>query len=144
MSPHGTAGPLDQSSPNSGNKCQLARPLKPPNFIALRQKVFRISAFKNFLPRRRGKLDQSSPKLPKTCHGPNAHHCAKFHRTLSNDVRETCYKLFIHLCILAPRGPLGQSSPILKLTYSMARLINVPNFIPCRQPAYEISAAKLC
>jgi len=43
MSPHGVAGPLDQSSRNSENKFRLARPPKIQNFVALRQKVCEIS-----------------------------------------------------------------------------------------------------
>jgi len=39
MPTHGIGGPLVQSSPNSENKCQLARPLTLPNLVALWQKV---------------------------------------------------------------------------------------------------------
>jgi len=42
-SPHGITGPPDQSSRNSGNKCQAARPLTPPNFIPLGQSVYEKS-----------------------------------------------------------------------------------------------------
>jgi len=33
-------GTLDQSSPNSGNVCPLARPLTMSNFISFRQTVY--------------------------------------------------------------------------------------------------------
>jgi len=47
MLPHGIAGIPDQSSPNSANKCQLARPLTLPNFIVLGQTVYekRVTTF---------------------------------------------------------------------------------------------------
>jgi len=39
----GIAGPPDQSSPSSGNKCRMARPLTMPNFIALGQTIYEKS-----------------------------------------------------------------------------------------------------
>jgi len=48
MSPHGIAGTQDRSSPNSGNKCRLARPQTLPNFIALGQTMYEKSVT-NFL-----------------------------------------------------------------------------------------------
>ena len=69
MSPHGIAGLQDQSSPNSGNKCRLARPLTPPNFVALRQEVCEIPADRKFLLP--GNVDQRlEPKSLKTCYAP--------------------------------------------------------------------------
>ena len=51
---HGTPPPPDQSSPNFGNRCRLARPLNVPYFIALQQKVCQMSSFKNLDPHREG------------------------------------------------------------------------------------------
>ena len=42
-STHGITGPPDQNSRNSGNKCQLARPMTMPNFIALGQMMYEKS-----------------------------------------------------------------------------------------------------
>ena len=42
------------SSPNSGNKCLLARPLMLPNFVTLQQEVCEISAAENFCSRKSG------------------------------------------------------------------------------------------
>jgi len=47
MSPHGNAGPQNQSSPNSGNKFPLASPLTVQNFVTIRQEVSEISAIEN-------------------------------------------------------------------------------------------------
>jgi len=49
MSPRGIAGPSDKSSPDSVNKCRLARAATLPNFVALRQEVCEISAVENFV-----------------------------------------------------------------------------------------------
>jgi len=69
MSPHDIAGPMDQSSPNLGNKCQLARSLMLPNFIALQQKIHvrDIRCRKSVLPE---KVAQSSPKSLRTWYTP--------------------------------------------------------------------------
>ena len=45
---HGILGPPDKSSPNSGNKCQMARPLKLPNFLVLQQKGAKYPVSKIF------------------------------------------------------------------------------------------------
>jgi len=47
---------------------------------------------------------------------------------------------------MAPQGDLlGQSVPVSAVMYSKARTINVPNFVPFRQPVNKIlSAAELC
>jgi len=50
MSPHDMAGPLDPSSPNLGDKCRLARPIKLPNIVALPQEVYEIPLRKFVLP----------------------------------------------------------------------------------------------
>jgi len=44
ISPHGNARPRNQSSPKSGKKCPLARPLTVQNFVAIWQEVSKISA----------------------------------------------------------------------------------------------------
>jgi len=46
MSTHGIAGPPNQSSRNSGNKCQLATTLTIPNFVALGQTMYKKSVTK--------------------------------------------------------------------------------------------------
>jgi len=53
MSPHGIAGLQDQSSRNSGNKCQLARPLMLPNFVTFWQEVREVSAVENLYSRQK-------------------------------------------------------------------------------------------
>jgi len=50
MSPHGIAGRPDESSPNSGNTCHLARPLTITlrNFVALGETMYEKSVTKYF------------------------------------------------------------------------------------------------
>jgi len=65
MSPHGITESPDQSSQNSRNKFQLARPLMRLNFIVLRQKMCQISIVEKFCSRK------SRPKfnpVQKICH----------------------------------------------------------------------------
>lgn len=95
---HGTLRP---KFTNSENKCRLAsaRPLTMPNFIALWQKICEISAVKNLLPKKWTKVHQNhSRRATHQC----PHH-AKFHRSLSNRVREKRYK-FLNTIILGPQG----------------------------------------
>jgi len=56
ISPHGVAGPPNQSSSNSGNMCWLARPLTLPNFVVLvlRQQVCETSVAENLCSRKSG------------------------------------------------------------------------------------------
>ena len=74
-----------------GNKYQLARPITPPNFVTLRQKVCEIFTVENFCSRKsRPKFTKIGDDLPCT----NAPHCAKFHRARPNDVWEKRKKTF--------------------------------------------------
>jgi len=57
MSPRGNARPHNQSSPNSGNKFPLARPITVQNFVTIRQEVSEISAF--VLPKMWAKVHQN-------------------------------------------------------------------------------------
>jgi len=43
MSPRGIAWPTNKSSPISGNKCPLPRPITLPNFVTLRQTMYEKS-----------------------------------------------------------------------------------------------------
>jgi len=65
MSPHGIARPPDRSSRNSGNKCQLAKPLILPNFIAplqlVYEKIVKIFTPVTILAPQGDPLGQSSP-----------------------------------------------------------------------------------
>ena len=47
MSPHGNAGPHNQSSPNSGHKFPLARSITVHNFVTIRPEMSDISAIEN-------------------------------------------------------------------------------------------------
>jgi len=60
MSPHGIAGLPDQSSRNSGNKCQLVRPLTAPFSFRCNKKCTRYSLSKICVL---AKVDQSSQKM---------------------------------------------------------------------------------
>ena len=59
MSPQGIMGPLDQSSPSSGNNCQLSSTLTVPNFVTFQQQVHEISAVEIFC------LQKSGPNVTK-------------------------------------------------------------------------------
>jgi len=63
MSPHdnaGRPGPHNKSSPNSGNKFPLARPLTVQNFVTIRQELSEISAIENLCsPKVLAKLHQN-------------------------------------------------------------------------------------
>jgi len=56
------AGPPDKSSRNSGNKCQLVRPLTVPNFVTFRQEMCEICWRKFVLPENWTKLHQNSSR----------------------------------------------------------------------------------
>jgi len=43
---HGTTGPQNQSLPNAGKKCLLARPITTQNFVAIQQEVSVIAISK--------------------------------------------------------------------------------------------------
>ena len=64
MSPHGIAGPQNQSSPNSGKKCPLARALTMQTFVAIRQEVFEISAIKKLCSPKKWAAQTSSILSP--------------------------------------------------------------------------------
>jgi len=102
MSPHGTAGPPDQSSPNLGNKCELGRPQCCQISLHCDKKCARYLPSKLFDPIQ----GKSEPKFTKTVQDllqTNVHHHAKFHCSPSDDVRKKCYNFFTHLLILAPQ-----------------------------------------
>ena len=79
------AGPPDQSSPNSGNKCQLARPPNVAKFCHMLTRSVQDICCQKFLHPR--KVDQISPKS-------RTKPSAKFHRVWPNDVREKPYEIF--------------------------------------------------
>ena len=88
MSPHVIAGPPGQSSRNSGKRCQLARLLTLPIFVALWQKVCEISAVENLCsPEKWTKVRQNNHQ--NTCYTEMPHD--KFHHARPNDVREKRY-----------------------------------------------------
>jgi len=112
VSPNGIAGSPDRSSLNSGNKCQLARPLMLPNFVALSK----ICA--------PAKVDQSSPQWNVTCYAQMPLVVPNF-ITLSQNMYEKSVTIFSLISILARSRPLRQSLPILAL--SMAPSTDLPN-----------------
>jgi len=121
MSPHGMAGPLDRSSPNSGYKCPLARPLTLPNFVTLRQNVCEISAAENF------RFRISAPKFSKIVDDllrTNASRHAKFClRSAKRYMKKALQNISTPFSrpILACHGDLlGQSSSLLALMYGKA------------------------
>jgi len=130
ISPHGwtIAGPPDQSSPNSGNKCRLLRLLMLRNFVALWPKMWKISAVENFLLP--GKVNQSSPKSLKTYHAqmplivPNLIVLAK--RCTRKALPFSTFFSIFNFGV-----PVSQRDPWAKINWSrQARTINAPNFVP--------------
>jgi len=101
ISPHGIAAAVDPSSPNSGTKCQLARPLTMPNFVALRQEVCEISAVENFcFPKKWTKFRQNPLK-------PVTHRCPSSCQISSRSVKwctRKALQFFTHFSVLAPQG----------------------------------------
>ena len=100
---HGVTGPQNQSSRNTCNKCQLARPYHAKFRCTTTRSVRDIPCQKHVLPKKSG------PKFTKTGEDLlriNAAHHAKFHCGRSNDVQEKRYKIFfLHLSIFwRPRG----------------------------------------
>ena len=64
-----------RNSRNSGNKCQLARPLMLPNFVTIPKEVCEISAVENVCSRKSGLFTKIYQDLLRN----NVPHCAKFH-----------------------------------------------------------------
>jgi len=76
MSPHGIAGPQNQSSPNSGKKCPLAKPLTMQNFVAIGWEMPEIYVIENLCsPKKWAKIHQNQLRPPPH----KASHHAKFH-----------------------------------------------------------------
>ena len=102
-SPHGITGPPDQSSRNSGNKCQLARPQTLPIFVVLWEKVCEISAVENLCS---PKVDQSLPKSLKTCYAPMPVITSNFIATVyEKSVTNLFYTLYYFCAAGGPPGP---------------------------------------
>ena len=141
MSPHGIAGPQNQSSPNSGKKCPSARPLIVQNFVAIRQEVSEISAIENLCsPQKRG---QNSPKSLKICY-PLKPHYAKFHRDQWNHFGEKRYNFFYTLQYFgSPGGPAGPYVTGLGGGVHQPNSSYLQIFVPFGRPLSDISAAKL-
>jgi len=87
--------PRDQSSPNSGSKCQLVRPLTVPNFIALGQTVYEKSVIIFYTLHYFGtaggtpwaKVHQSGCWYIAR---PSIYKCAKFRPVLTTSVQNIC------------------------------------------------------
>jgi len=128
---------VHQSSPNSENKCGLARPLTMPNFV-IWQEMCEICTVENLCSSKSGprKLTKIDDLLCK-----NAPHHGKFHCTQPNDVRDIA-NLFTPFCILALRVIPGPKFTSLSPNVQQAPSIKMPNFIPLWKFLYEISAAK--
>ena len=136
ISPHGIAGPQNQSSPNSEKKCSLARPITVQNLVAIRQLVSNISAIENLCSPKWAKVHQNrlrpaTPKAPPSCQISSRSVKPPWRKALQN---------FTPFNILALQGNLlGQRSPVWVVGY-----INPP-LATCKiSSRSEISAAKLC
>jgi len=103
MPPRGIAGPRHQSSPNSGHKCRLARPLTLVNFVALRQKCARypLSAVENFCSGKSGPIKVHQNRLRPVIVMPNLIALSQ-----SKGHQEKRYK-FYTLQYWRPRGGSG-------------------------------------
>jgi len=139
MLPHDTSGPLDQSSQNLGNKCQLVRPraiFRHP----VTKSVWDICCQKFVLQKK-----WPSSRKQEMTFDTNAPHYARFPRARSCGVQEKCYNFFSPFTILVPQGvPLCQSSPVWVMTYSKAPSVKLPNFVPfCWKSLFRISAVKV-
>jgi len=124
ISPHGIVGFLDQSSPISGNRCRLARPLTPPNFVALRQEAWEISAVENFCRSKKWTKVHQNPLRPATHQSPSLRQisslstkrCARktlqifIHPSVFWLPRETPERKFTSLSPDIDQGPLYQSA----------------------------------
>jgi len=77
MSLHGIAGPQNQSSPNLGKKCPLARPITMQIIVAIQQEEPKISVIENLCsPKKWAKNHQNRLDLLPA----KAPFHAKFHR----------------------------------------------------------------
>ena len=126
MSPHGIARPQNQSSPNSGKKCPLARPLNMRNLVAIGWGMFEISAIKICTPRKSG--PKFTPKSLKTC-CPVKHlpHHAKFHRDRWNHLGEKRYKNLHPSIFWLPRGIPGPKVTVWLMGYTNLPLATCSN-----------------
>jgi len=96
---------VGQSSPNSGSKCRLARPLTVPNFVTLWQEVCEIPTVENLCsPKKCIKISQIEDLLH-----TNAPHHAKFHRARPIWVQERVTIFFLLPSVfwhsMGPPGP---------------------------------------
>jgi len=142
MSPHGIIGPQNQSSPNSGKKCTLARPLSMHNFVAIRQEVSEIYAIKNSCSRKSG---PKFTKTLKTCYPlkiPIMPNFIKIGETMH--LGEKRYKFFYILQYFgSPGEPPGPRSLVWVWWWGTPTPYSyLQNFVPFRRPLSEISAAK--
>ena len=134
MSPHGNAGPPDQSSPNLGNKCELGRHQCCQISLHCDKKCARYLPSKLFDPIQ----GKSEPKFTKTVQDllqTNVHHHAKFHCSPSDDVRKKCYNFFTHLLILAP-----QRTPWATVHQSWNWCIARPDLSMCKISSCSVTA----
>ena len=99
MSPHGIAGPPDQSSPNSGNNCPLVRPLALPNFIALGQTMYekRITIFHTlqYFGASGDPLGSKLTSLGTDIQQCPDYQCAKFRPLLTTCLRDICCRTLL-------------------------------------------------
>jgi len=96
------SGKVCQSSPNSGTKCPLVRPLPRQIHCATTWSMWLWDIrCRKFVLR---KVDQHSPKSM-TCYAQMPPH-AKFHCTRSHYARVKCYKKFLHHYFDAPGDPM--------------------------------------
>jgi len=103
--------PLNQSSPNSGKRCPLARPITMQNFVAIRQEQSEINAIENLCSRKSGtKFTKKTCYLLKPSIVPNF-----------IEIGETTLEHynFLHPSIFwLPRAdPLGQRLPVWVVGY---------------------------
>jgi len=104
-------------SPNSEKKCSLTRPLTTPNFVAVRQEVFEISAIEYLCsPKEWTKI---SPKLLKTCYPLKPPVMPYFIQIGDTTLEKSVTKVFFYTLQYfgSPGVPLGQRSPVWVVGY---------------------------
>jgi len=117
MSLNGIARPQNQSSPNSGKKCPLARPLTMQNCVAIRQEVSDVSAIKNlFSPK---KVGRNSPKSLKTCYPLKPSIMPNLIQIGETTLEKSVTKVFLPPTIFwLPRGTPGPKVTIWVVGYT--------------------------